>query len=182
MARVVSTVLYRAGRQSLKVRAIMIASLAAALVTQYAALHLLQTYGTSPGDGGVLAPLWQRAIWAIVVSALGLGFAAGMILYGRQYVDALELLDDNRLRLTTLSWWGGRVAILLEPSALQATALHRGVLRLPKAPSVRAPWMSVRVPGRRLPFVLDMQGQIADADAIARVLKTRESVTRKDYL
>jgi hypothetical protein len=167
-----STVLYRAGRQGMKVRVVLIASLVTALITQYTALYLFQTHGTAPADGGVLAPLWQRATWAGVVSALGLGFAAGMIVYGRQYVDALEVLDDKRLRLTTLSWWGGRVPILLEPSSLQAIAWHRGETKLPKSPHVRAPWMSVRMPGRRFPLVLDMQGQIADADTLARVLKS----------
>ena len=72
------TLLFHAGRQALRVRFIMLLSLASAAGALYSGVDLVRYYGLAPADGGVLRPLWQRAALGLFVAGLGVAFLYGM--------------------------------------------------------------------------------------------------------
>lgn len=167
------TLLYRAGRQLWKVRFVMLLSLAAALLSLYAGYRLFQTYGLAPADGGVLAPLWQRAAWGVTVGGLGVGFAVGMWFYGRNYVSQMTLLaEGSRVRLKMLTFIGSTTAEI-PLSDFKGAGYHEGKFCDPRTGRlmVDAPWLAVRATGRRFPLVLDLQGEIPDARKLHGVLE-----------
>src|SRR3712207_1184162 len=99
--------LFRAGSQLIKVRALMLLSLACAIATIWWGLDLSQTYGVRPADGGMLAPLAVRLTWGIGVGSLGIIFAAGMWVYGRCYVAKIELDQHTKeLHIYTVRFIG----------------------------------------------------------------------------
>lgn len=153
---------FDAGRQLLKVRAMMAAALIVAVVTLYAGIHLAQTFGLNPADGGALAPLPVRLAWGGGVALLGLAFAAGMVLYGRCYVARL-LVDEatDHLHVYTVSPWLALRRQVIPRSALKPGRRHRGRTFFIWHPIlVNAPWQVLRVQGRRLPLILDEQGEV----------------------
>jgi hypothetical protein len=151
---------YRVGWRLLKLRAIMLLSLGCAAVSVWGGVYLAQTYGLQPGDGGVLAPLWQRLCWAAVVMLLSVGFAAGMWLYGRCYVARVEFDPNSKqLHLYTVGFLGSRKHVL-DGEAVRPGRWHEG--RFEGDIEVNAPWRSARVAGRRLPLILDGQGVVLD--------------------
>lgn len=158
--------LYRAGRQLLKVRLLLLMALACGVLAVWAGVHLFRTYGLSPGDGGVLAPLPVRLAWGLGVAFLGLAFAGGMQLYARCYVARLEV-DEKReaLHVYTVGWLGAlrQERYPLEALRLRPVRSRRHSGRTPplwRGPVVDAPWRSLRLPGRRLPLILDEQGEV----------------------
>jgi hypothetical protein len=87
--------IYSAGRQLRKVRFMMYFSLICAAGCLWWGISLFQTYGLATGDGGVLAPLPLRLVYA--------------------------------------------------------------------------PWQSLRFAGRRLPFLLDLQGEMLEPDLVEQL-------------
>ena len=149
----------------------MLFSLFCAAASLYAGLDLAQTYGTSPGDGGVLAPLGQRLAWGIFVSLLGVGFAFGMWVYGRCYVSEIALDESRQLLLLRTVSFLGDATVELPLDAQTSYAEHRGRLRTTRQ-KINAPWISLRVPGRRIPMIVDAQGEFVDEDGFVKhVLK-----------
>ncbi len=158
--------LYRAGRQLLKVRVLLLMALACGVLAVGAGVHLARTYGLNPGDGGVLAPLPVRLAWGVGVASLGLAFAVGMQVYARCYVARLEV-DEGQEELHVYTV--GRLGALqqerypLEALRLRPARSRRHPGRTPPlwwGPVVHAPWRSLRLPGRRLPLILDEQGEV----------------------
>lgn len=160
---------YRAGRQMIKVRAVMMVSLAGLLLCSLWAVELAQTHGLNPGDGGKLAPLPERLAWGALVGALGVAFAAGMWLYGRHYAGRIEFdADTKQVHLYTVGFFGDKhhaidVADLGSVRAhhdtnwgLAAAALAVGH----PIPVVDAPWRSVRIKGWRWALIVDRQGVV----------------------
>jgi len=119
----------------------------------------------------VLAPLPVRLAWGAGVALLGVGFAAGMGLYGRCYVARLELDEVNdRLRVYTVTWWLGLRREVVPLAALRPGRRHRGRAFFLWHPIlVNAPWRSVWVEGRRLPLILDERGQTLDRQKMRRL-------------
>ena len=150
------TQLFHAGQQLTKVRGVMLFSLVCATASLWAGIHLAQTYGSNPADGGELAPVVIRLAWGIGVASLGFIFAAGMWLYGRCYVAKMEL-DEQRgeLHIYTVAFFGSAKRVF-PVSDIRGSRYHGGKLYL--APLVNAPWRSVRLAGGRLPLVLDERG------------------------
>ncbi len=136
-------------------------ALVCAAASVWAGLHLAQTYGLNPGDGGVLAPLPVRLVWGMGVGVLGLGFAGAMWLYGRCYVARLELDEQaQQLHVYTVGFFSITCHVY-DVTDLGAGRRHRGRLRT-LWHAVAAPWQSIWVPGRRLPLILDEQGEVLD--------------------
>ncbi|NOZ70600.1 MAG: hypothetical protein GXP38_01590 [Chloroflexi bacterium] len=162
---------FDAGRQLLKVRAMMAAALIVAVVTLYAGIHLAQSYGLNPADGGVLAPLPLRLAWGAGVTLLGLAFAAAMIIYGHCYVARLEVDEmTDYLHIYTISPWLTLRPEKIPRSALKPGRRHRGrTLFIWHPILVNAPWQTLRVQGRRLPLILDEQGEILHRQWIQRL-------------
>ena len=152
---------FRAGGQLVKVRALMVLSLICAVACLWWGAHLAQTYGLSPADGGRLAPLATRLAVGVGVASLGIVFAAGMWLYGRCYVARMEV--DGRsggLHVHTVGFFGTREHVF-DAAQVSVGERHEGTLdaSLLGAPSVNAPWTSVRIRRRRLPLIVDEQGE-----------------------
>ena len=154
------TPLYRAGRQLTKVRTIMLLSLAIAALSIWWGVGLAQTYGLNPGDGGVIRPFGQRMMMGVFVAALGAAFAIGMWIYGRCYAARIDFdADIQQLHLHTVRFAGTALEIV-DVGAVGTSRWHHGELQL--RISVNAPWISVRMPGRRLPLLIDAQGDVLD--------------------
>ena len=151
--------LFHAGKQLIKVRGVMLLSLACAVASIWFGLDLSQTYGLRSADGGMLAPLPVRLAWGIGVGALGVVFAAGMWLYGRCYVSRIELdRHTSELSIYTVRFIGIRKQVI-ETSDLLGSSHHEGGFSGGgRVPSVHAPWSSVRLGRRRLPPIVDQQG------------------------
>jgi hypothetical protein len=160
---------YQAGRQLIKVRILMTASLVCLGFSLWWAFELTLSHGLNPGDGGVLAPLVERLAVGGVVAVLGIAFAAGMCVYGRVYAARMEFDPGaTQIHLETVGFLGAvRHVIPVEDLGsfrargrvnwnvvVAATVLGHPV------PLVDAPWTSVRIAGWRLPLIIDHQGNV----------------------
>jgi hypothetical protein len=152
-------------------------SVACAVFALVSAVNLFQTYGTRPADGGVLAPLAVRIAWGGTVAALGLGFVFGMWLYGRYSIREIGWLrTENRLLIKTYRFIGSHTDALDVADITGVTAKRdrfqgRDIFWAPTGLSVDAPWLAVRLRGRRWPLVLDLQGIVAEPDRLASLLR-----------
>ncbi len=152
--------IYENGRGTL-VRIVVFAGIAAGIAGLYASWAIFQTYGLSPGDGGVLKPFSERLAFAGVIASLGLAAAGGLALYASLYVTAIQAdANGQRYKLTTLSLFSAREHDF-QLSDFTGSKYFHGQLHTPKGPRVNAPWVTLRATGRALPFILDVQ---ADAN------------------
>jgi hypothetical protein len=167
--------IFHAGRQLIKVRGMMLFSLVCAMGSVWAGVRLAQTYGLSPADGGVLAPLPVRLAWGSGVALLGLSFAVGMWLYGRCYVAAVAFdPHTSEVQFTTVRFIG-RATNTVARTAIRHSEHYQGHLDVMRADgagvSVNAPWRSVTLAGRRLPLILDQQGTVLDPELMHAVVE-----------
>jgi hypothetical protein len=161
---------YRAGSQLLKVRAIMMASLACALGACWWGWDLFQTYGLRPADGGVLAPLPVRLALGLGLASLGIAFAAGMWAYGRNYVSALGYDEASGVLHVRTVGFAGSDETRYAASDVLGSDYHAGRSSYGRV-SVDAPWMKVRIKGRRWPLIVDARGEFPDRKLMAELLK-----------
>jgi hypothetical protein len=161
-------ILYSAGRQVWKVRAVMWFLLGVGLAFVGWGINLVQTYGLSPGDGGELRPLAERLAWGVGVGLLGVLVIAGMDLYARLYVARIDVAPDGELEVVTLRYWGSALRTL--PAAeIVRSKLHTGRFE-PLTQGVNAPWYFITLRHARFPLILDAQGQFSDPVRAARLL------------
>jgi len=166
------TLVYRAGFQLLKVRAVMLMGLAAAVVGCWQGWDLFQTYGIRPADGGQLASLPVRLAWGLGVAALGLAFAGGMALYGTRYVGSIrydEAAGTLHIRTVEFILTGRKRVVPL--SAVKGARRKQGRLANPGGVSVDAPWLALDLKGGRWPLIVDAQGHFPDRALAAELLK-----------
>ena len=175
---------YRGGRQLVKVRAVMIFSLVCAVASLWWGIDLAQTYGLSPGDGGVLAPLPVRMAWAAGVGSLGLILALAMWLYGCCYVAAIDYDEQaQKLHIKTVSFLGDRKQIF-DVADVTGDRHHEGGLDFGAinlamgGVSVNAPWQSVRLTDRRLPLIIDEQGEVFKPDLMRKLFNPKDKPSR----
>jgi len=95
----------------------------------------------------------------------------GMAVYALCYVTRIERADDQTLRIHTLIGASADVA----RNKLERTSYHEGEQR--GDVSVHAPWITLRVQGRALPYVIDMQGVIADRSAFNAALRKSKYIS-----
>jgi hypothetical protein len=147
-------VLFRAGRQVTMVWLVNGLALLCAAGSSWAGVYLAQNYGLEPADGGVLHPLPVRLIMGGTVASLGLSFLGGMLVYARCYVVQIQQVAQDTLQFGLL--WPG-LEVRVQKADLAGTASHAGVTqgRIP----VNAPWLALRLRGRRLPLIVDEQGE-----------------------
>lgn len=161
--------IYHAARQATKVRWLYGFALAVCLGCLYWGYDLSQTYGLSPGDGGVLRPLAQRLAWGGFVALFGLLFAVGMLVYTRIYIGRLWLSQaTQQVVFETIRLWGG-ARFSVPPQDIIGSSYHPGMLDTPTH-SVNAPFYFVRLRGRRLPLILDGQGKFIQPGLAERLL------------
>lgn len=147
---------YRAGRQGRKVAALWLLFLAATLAC--VALAVRAETPTNRDTGAILGALMAL-------------FAVGMEVYRRAYVVALDAAEDGRVRLRT-THFGWPHDSEHDARALTAGEAHAGAWS-GDGMSGAAPWIALRAPGRRLPFLLDLQGEVLDGAALARLTGQR---------
>lgn len=172
------TEIYRAGRQLIKVRIVMLASLPVAAALCWWGWDIFSTYGLRPADGGVLAPLGIRLAFGGFVALLGLAIAFGLWLYSTVCVAALDHDPrTGRLHLRTPGYVGMREDGFFA-TEVRGARYYRGSVYAPGGASVRAPWTTVRVAGRSLPYVFDGQGTWRDFPEARRLLGLPEETAR----
>jgi hypothetical protein len=143
----------------------------------YWAWLLAQTYGLSPGDGGVLRPLHERLTVAGVVALTGLLPTGGMWLYSRRYLLRIER-DADMVALTTLGMLHPNTRVF-RVSDLSGAGYHQG--RTPGPRGYNPHWMTLRVAGLRLPFIADLQAEHIDTAAItAMISSARTQSSRRE--
>jgi hypothetical protein len=162
---------YRAGFQATKLIGLTAFSAACAAGAGWWGVDIARTWGMAEADGGVLRPLWQRAALGLGVGLLGMAFLAAMLVFWRFYIVALQVDGDGRTlrirRLPPLPELRLDVAdVKIEGQRHTGQASELGPMFW-RMRLVHAPWLSVRVRGRRWPMVLDLQGRLTGAPKVA---------------
>lgn len=160
-------VIYESHWQARKVRIFAWATALWCIGWLYWAYDLSQTYGLSPGDGGVLRPAVDRYTFAAIMALIGIAPLAGMAVYVRLYVTRLAR-DGDRIAMTVVG--------LLRPRTFDVplTAVADKIGRHGQTPiygwiKVYAPWITLRVSGR--PYIIDQQAETLDEAALRRLVK-----------
>lgn len=148
--------------QATKVRWITWAFAIWAVGWLYWAWTMAETYGLSPGDGGVLRPLPQRLGLATLFATIGVLPLAGMVLYASLYLRRIEREGDAVI-VTVLGLFAS-AQHRYRVSDFERATKHEGRLELRS--SVHAPWLTLRVAGRRLPYIVDVQAERVDVAQI----------------
>jgi hypothetical protein len=137
------------------------------------AADLSQTYGLSPGDGGVLRPPVERWAVAFTTALVGIAPFAGMLIYVRLYVTRL-VRAQGKIDVTVLG--------LLAPATRRfdltdvgAARRHDGRMQLDI--SVNAPWITLWI-GRR-PYIIPLNAGRVDRRGIAQLAVDGERVRRR---
>jgi hypothetical protein len=100
---------------------------------------------------------------AFVLAPLGVLWAGAMHLYTCRYVTTLELDGDAIIvRTAALGSPLHRIAV----SRLGRRTYHEGPGRYGTMASPDAPWITLRVEGFRVPFVIDTQIEVLDLNGI----------------
>lgn len=161
--------LFDAGARPLRVWFLLVLTGALAAWGVGYGVVLLNTFGLRPADGGVLAPLWQRVAWLVVLWALGLSGFVGMLVYARCYVARLAYDDAAGALHVRTVLPPARVVPVGEVLGGRHYRGHVDGLTT----GVDAPWQTLNVRGRRLPYVIDVQGDVRDPAALGRLLRGR---------
>lgn len=90
----------------------------------------------------------------------GLFCAAAMAVYRRHYVVSLSS-DGGTVDVTTLGWL--RAAAATHPRQALVSVKRYGNASID---GVRAPWLTLRVDGRRMPYILDAQAERFEQAAV----------------
>jgi hypothetical protein len=153
--------IFRAGSQAVMVRFVQ-----GLLVLVFTPGLLWGAWALAVVSDPSLSPL---ARYALVAGALALAAASsiGMVVYGWCYVTSATW--DPRAGACHITLAG-----LFVPARLTVAAGERGRYHAGRSNAaeiqVNAPWYSVRIPGRRLPLILDLQGEFLHPDLVDRVL------------
>ena len=161
--------LFEAGRQLLKVRLMTLFSVVCAAGAVWGGVVIAESYGTRPADGGVIAPLGIRLAFGGCVALMGVAFAFGMWIYGKCYIARIEydrsldkyLICTSGLIVGKCRW--------VDRSDVAESRSHEGKLDLQT--QVDAPWTTLWIKGRRLPFILDDQGKFHKKSLVTRLFR-----------
>jgi hypothetical protein len=113
-------------------------------------------------DTGGLAPLWERIFMGGAILALGAAFPLAVVVYGRRYVTRMERNGDL-LHICTIQPFGmHRFEV---PVREVKIGRYYSPVIVSRGQYVNAPWRTLRINEKRLPFVIDMQAaQINEAE------------------
>jgi hypothetical protein len=137
------------------------------------ATDLSQTYGLSPGDGGVLRPPVERWTTAIGTALLGSAPFAGMLIYVRLYVTRL-VRARGKLDITVLGLFAPATR-RFDLTDVVGARRHDG--RFEAHISVNAPWITLWI-GRR-PYIIPLNAGRVDRRGIAQLAVDGERVRRR---
>ncbi len=152
------TVLFENERQASKLRKAIVAAVVWAVGWFYWAMVMAHFFGALPGSEAVGAS-GARPGLATLMFLVGVAPFVGLLFYSRIYLLRIERNDDL-VTLTTLGVFKPRVYQV--PKSVIVAARTQTDDKNGGKPV----WISLRVAGRRLPFVADLQAEQIDAPAI----------------
>jgi hypothetical protein len=155
-------VLFENRWQAKKVRWLTIALAVWCIGWLYWAWDTLHAYGVEPADGGLLKPFSERLQMAVIIAVLGAFPVAGMVFYSTLYITKVER-DGATVALTTLGVFGSTVH-RYDAAAFTQGRQYEGWMSA--RTKVHAPWLALRVAGRRIPFVVDLQAEVIKIGAL----------------
>jgi hypothetical protein len=160
--------IYRAGRQLTKLRIISPLCLLCGAGLLWVGWSTLHTYGIHPSEGGVLAPLYLRLLLGGFLGALGAFILLGFVAYMQFcYVSRVDVLEgEDRVR-TVVAGIVAPWAFEVSGQDLRPVSYHPGIYagRISGA----APYLTVHLKSRRLPLIVDLQGEVTDSDRFGRL-------------
>lgn len=106
---------------------------------------------------------WGEQIFVWVIGAVVALIMACTEIYLRAYV--IEMRLDQGLHITTLSFFGQR-SFTTDPAAVRVGQEKHDFLDIPFKPVVDNYWIPLRVPGHRLPLIVDTTAAKLDTRAI----------------
>lgn len=160
------TTIFDAGPQRWKIWFVLLISLLCGAGMIAVGGYMLLSYGLEPRDGGVLKPLATRILVGAAFALPGAAIVAGILTYLRCYVTRIEADDAGGFSIT-LAGFGRRLSVQL--GDVVRAGFHEGRSHAGGI-SVNAPWYSVRLRGRRLPLIVDLQGDFLDEPAVHRLM------------
>ena len=159
--------IFDAGPQRWKIWFVVVLSLVGGGALVWLGGWLFQSYGLQPMEGGVLKPLGTRILLGGGFGAAGLAIIFGILLYLYCYVARIEADDAGPGFRVTLAAPGRK--LIIDPDDVVRAGYNDGVSHAGDI-SVNAPWYSLRLRGRRLPLIVDLQGDFLDQHALDRLL------------
>jgi hypothetical protein len=163
------SVLFENERQARKARLVLAGTILWWIGWSWCAYDMGRSSGLPPIDGGALRPPSERFALAALFWLIGFLPCAGMLAYSQVYLTRIERLRDE-VCLTVLGIFRPQT-YRFPPSAFAGGAYYRGkiVARI----SVDAPWMTLRVRDRLLPFIADLQAEFVNRSAIEALLNRK---------
>jgi hypothetical protein len=161
-------VIFDAGPQRWKIWFVVLITLACGVALLLMSAYWLRSYGLGPMEGGVLKPLGVRVWGALAWAAPGVAFIAGIVAYVQCYVTRIEVDDDAGAYRVAVAGFGPGLQFGMDRVA--RTGFNDGISHA-GGMSVNAPWYSVRLRGRRLPLIVDLQGDFLDERAVYRLVE-----------
>lgn len=110
---------------------------------------------------------------AYILAPLAVAVAFGLQLYARRYVVFMRLEADAIVLRTVGFGLGTGRELRVALDRLGPSSRHEGKLDLVDAPSVNAPWITLRIDGYAVPFVIDLQAEHVDARRISGLARAR---------
>lgn len=159
--------IFRAGRQLIKVRFLVIFCLVCGAGLTWFGWDTVQHYGMRAADGGVLASLATRLLFGGTMIVLGLGMALGMVLFAQfSYVSHITAVGRDQMRITLAGIISSPTFDLSQADVTPA-GYNEGYLPT-WGVTVNAPWYTIRTGTRQLPLIVDVQGEFLDRTAFLR--------------
>ncbi len=154
-------ILFRAGRQAVKVRLLWVCSLLATTVLAGATVYFLTRIGQGPDAEEAM----RRVHLFVILTAIPGAACVGLAVYVRVYVTRIVLEeDDDTILISTLDWVRERTT-RLDPPRVEETGFHEWTTH-----TVSAPWWTIWLRGRYVPLIVDAQGDVADLPRLMEVL------------
>lgn len=172
------TTLFDNRRRAARVRLVIWGVLLASLATAWWGWDISQSYGLAPGDGGALRPARERYGLGGLVAGLGLLAGLGTMFWATHYAVRVRRGGD-RLIVETLAplglgTWSRDYAV----SQVETYSYNEGQMR-GGGRKVDAPWMALRINGRRWPFILDWQAETMLGGGLSGLTKRKPRKLRK---
>jgi hypothetical protein len=155
------TVLFENERQAGKLRKSIVAAVVWAVGWFYWAMVMAHFFGALPGSEAVGASSARPGLAALMF-IVGIAPTIGLVVYSRLYLIRIER-DQDLVTLTTLGVFKPRV-YQVPTSAIVAARTQTDDRS--NTGAGKPVWITLRIAGRRLPFVADLQAERADIAAI----------------